>query len=182
MKKSCMNCMYSKYDFDCCDDDIILTCHNNNASHSVVNPDFTCDYFKEIKLEDEEIELEKIKKYELSSDISIEKLKEAGFEVGVWIEDVSNPKMYISMPLYDEIDIHIEIAISEDGSFVFDDSSCIYVIDDSFGQPYMPFYKSDVGFKYLNEVIKAYNIYMDSLVELGILKEKKKEKTRSRKK
>ena len=118
------------------------------------------------------VELEKIKEYELSNDISIDRLKEAGFEPGGWIEEVSEPKMYICVPLYDEIDIHIEIAISKDGSFIFDDSSCIYVIDEEFGQPYMPFYNSNVGFKYLNEVIKAYNVYMDNLVDLGILKEK----------
>ena len=62
--------------------------------------------------------------------------------------------------LMDEIEVNI--AFPEDLS-KWDDFDYILVLDDSFGQPYTPFYEARHMFTYLLNVIGHYNKFMDSL-------------------
>ena len=60
-------------------------------------------------------------------------------------------------------DIEVNIALPEDLS-KWDDFDFVLVLDDSFGQPYVPFYEhKGEPFVYLLNVIGNYNKFMDSL-------------------
>lgn len=121
--------------------------------------------------------LDTIKRYELNDYIDLDSLKEYGFKEGGFIYKDSK-KVFLSHMLKDDISIHMEIKVNEDGSLEFDDFDSIYVLDEEFLQPYMPFYQ-DKTFGFLKAVIHSYNCFMDTLVEAGILKEKELEKVKT---
>lgn len=123
-----------------------------------------------------------IKRYLLNDDISIEKLKENGFKEGGFMREIKPPKYYFNRNLYSDIDLHIEIGINQDNTYYFDDINSVIVIDNSFCQPYYPFYTDDMKSSVLDEVIKAYNEVMNDLVKKGILKQKQQKKTNYSKK
>ncbi|MBQ9023629.1 MAG: hypothetical protein IJ105_00235 [Bacilli bacterium] len=116
-----------------------------------------------------------IKKYILNDNLTINKLKKNNFKEGGFIKEIPSPKYYYYKRLIDDIELHIEISVNNDETFNFDDFDNIIVLDDSFCQPYTPFYESKKGFSFLNKVIIEYNKAMDELVEKGILKEKQLE-------
>lgn len=120
--------------------------------------------------------IKEIKRYTLSDNLSIDMLKKNNFKNGGYLKKIPHPKYSYNKYLADEIELHIEIGINEDGTFNFDDFDNIIVLDDNFCQPYYPFYEYDKGFPFLNELIKEYNNSMDNLVKDGILKEKNIEK------
>lgn len=59
-------------------------------------------------------------------------------------------------------DIEVNVGLPEDLS-MWDDFDFVLVMDDSFGQPYTPFYEAKETFPYLLNVIGLYNKFMDSL-------------------
>ena len=117
-----------------------------------------------------------IKKYILNDNLTINILKKNNFKEGGFIKKIPFPKYYYYKKLIDDIELHIEISVNNDEIFIFNDFDNIIVLDDSFCQPYTPFYESKKGFPFLNKVIIEYNNAMDELVEKGILKEKQFEK------
>lgn len=110
-----------------------------------------------------------IKKYKLSDNISIYNLAKNNF-IKVEPKDEEKLKFTLIKPLLGEIELHMEIIINEDGSFLFDDYENIIIFDEDFGQPYQPFYNDEKDFDFLNDVIIRYNRVMDKLVEQDILK------------
>ena len=107
--------------------------------------------------------LKSIKRYELNDGVTIKDLKDSGF-----LAAEPNKLNYYS-PLYNDIDLFVNISLSDDGMLFFDDETMVQVIDDNFGQYYTPFYNNK-PFAFLNFVIYRYNEVMDVLVEKGILK------------
>ena len=108
--------------------------------------------------------LNNIKRYQLKSNITKEKLIEAGFN-----KDNNFQKFNYFRNLIDDIELHIEI---ETNSIEFDDFDNVLVLDSSFGQPYTPFYTAEINFEYLDKVIHNYNMQMDKLVDKGVLEVK----------
>jgi len=117
-----------------------------------------------------------IKHYKLKEDITRDDLFKDGCEEGgSWI--VEDGIYYISKPLVDEISLNI--AFSDDLS-KWNDFDNVLVLDEDFGQPYMPFYQyaktrieGGKPFMFLSRVITAYNKAMDSLPFLDELPQKK---------
>jgi len=114
--------------------------------------------------------LNEIKKYKLNNNLTESNLKEVGFRPGGWMSSIEEPKLSYTKVLIEDIELHIEVSINNGKVTNFDDYKNIYVIDDNYGQPYTPFYNSNVIFPYLNKVILRYNEEMDKLVSKGILK------------
>ena len=174
MEKSCDNCKHCECElFDGYDNDI-LTCTNKKSGRTFVEETDVCDYYEQYD-ELKRVPLHEKKNFSLSDDISIDKLIDAGFKLGGWIKDVEGPKYYICKNLIGDIEIQLEISV-KDNYYEFDDFKNIYVIDDNFCQPYIPFYTSDYGFAFLNDVIDKYNDFMDNLVNKNILIENKLER------
>ena len=121
---------------------------------------------------------EEIKKYELNNNLTIDKLKENGFRAGGFMKEILEPKFHLYEFLIEDIELHLEIGITPNKKFIFDDFDGVVVIDDCFCQPYTPFYNENQDFRFLNKVIKEYNKTMDSLVDKEILKEKELKKTK----
>ena len=119
-----------------------------------------------------------IKKYEISEDISIYKLEKSGFIRKEPTEVDQLLRYSYIKPLLEDINLYIDIRITGDKKFIFDDNKTVELIDEDFGQPYGAFYNEDKDFPFLNDLIKKYNKTMDSLVEKGILQEKKLKKTK----
>lgn len=72
---------------------------------------------------------------------------------------------YWSHTLIDEISIEPDTRYAG-GPKNWNDIDALIVLDEDFGQPYTPFYDaydSDYRFPFLDEVISAYNSFMDSL-------------------
>lgn len=113
------------------------------------------------------------KRYELNSEVSIEKLKEVGFKKGGILGDISTENYCYIKYLIEEIDLLVEVEKTEDNTIIFNDEDNVLVIDEDFGQPYGSFYNEEKDTPFINEVIKRYNKEMDKLVDKGILKEKK---------
>lgn len=120
--------------------------------------------------------LKQIKRYELAmenKDELVKKLEKLGFKNGSWLKEYKDKDvMSRYFCLVDNIELHITFNI---GDMTFDDYDDVLVLDDSFCQPYTPFYtENDLKtFSFLEKVIKAYNRNMDTLVDAGILKNKK---------
>ena len=113
-----------------------------------------------------------IKKYELSEDVSIYKLEKSGFKRKEPTEEDQMLRYSLKKPLLEDINLYLEIQVTGDKRFIFDDQKTVELIDEDFGQPYGSFYNEDKDFPFLNDLIKKYNNTMDELVEKGILKEK----------
>ncbi len=113
-----------------------------------------------------------IKQYELSNEISIYKLEKSGFIRKEPTEEDQLLRYSYIKPLLEDINLYIDIQITSDKKFIFDDNKTVELIDEDFGQPYGAFYNEDKDFPFLNDLIKKYNKTMDELVEKGILKEK----------
>lgn len=120
--------------------------------------------------------LKQIKRYELAitdKEKLEEKLKKLGFKEGSWLDKYKGKKVMSSVFfLGEDIELHITFNTEE---MKFDDYDDVLVLDDNFCQPYGPFYNEDnlKVFSFLEKVIKAYNRSMDTLVDAGILKNKK---------
>ena len=114
--------------------------------------------------------LNEIKRYNINDNLTENDLKKIGFRPSGWIPNIEEPKMNYTRKLLDDIELHIEVSLNNGKVIDFDDYKNIYVMDDKFGQPYTPFYNSDVIFPYLYKVITRYNEEMDELVSQGILK------------
>lgn len=112
------------------------------------------------------------KRYELNDNVTLENLLNNNFKEGGFMKEIPSPKYYYYKRLIDDIELYIEVNINGNEITNFDDINNILVIDDSFCQPYYPFYEGKKEFDFLNKVIKKYNEAMDELVEKGILKEK----------
>lgn len=173
MEKHCFDCDFCDFELD---DNLEykLICNNMLSNKYIINESDVCDFYKNVKSINKEPLHEK-KEFVINSNVTISKLEEVGFKKGGWINGVNEPRYYINDNILDEIDIHIEISIV-DNNINFDDLKNVYIIDENFGQPYTPFYESEFGFKFLNNVIDNYNKYMNNLVNKGILQEKIKEK------
>ena len=117
---------------------------------------------------------EKMKRYELANNVDVNTLIKSGFREGGFIKEMPSPKYFYYKYLLNDIELHVEVSVNADGTLFFDDYTSVYVIDDTFGQPYMPFYNEEFDSHYLNKVIIKYNEAMDSLVEKGIFKKLKK--------
>ena len=127
---------------------------------------------------------QQIKRYILNDNLNENDLKKNGFRLSKYgmTSRTKFPRYYFISSLGNEIELVIEILISEDGKLMFDDFDNVLVLDDDFCQPYMPFY-NESSFPFVNQVVKKYNQVMDDLVSCGILKEKeliKEEKGSSR--
>jgi len=110
--------------------------------------------------------LNSIKRYQLKSDITKEKLIEVGFKNSDWQEKFKKPMVNYFANLIDDIELHIEIKTD---LMEFDDFENVLVLDSNFGQPYTPFYNAKISFEFLDKVIENYNMQMDKLVDKGIL-------------
>ena len=119
-----------------------------------------------------------IKKYEISEDISIYKLEKNNFRRIEPTEENNLLRYIYKKSLPEDLCLYVEIKITKDNKFVFDEETTVEIIDESFGQPYGAFYNEDKDFPFLNDIIRKYNETMDSLVEKGILQEKKLKKTK----
>ena len=160
--ENCGNCEYCSY--ECLDGNYngILICKNKVTGVSCVNENDVCEFYKKFEV-NKPIQLHKKKTFELSDDLSIDKLAAAGFRSGGWIKKVKAPKFFISRNLIGDIEIELEISYKNE-VFKFDEYNNIYVIDDNFCQPYLPFYNAKYGFPFLNDVIVNNNLFMDELV------------------
>ena len=76
-----------------------------------------------------------------------------------------NARYSFSKPLDDDDLIGVCVGFPEDIS-TWDDIGYVLVLDEDFGQPYMPFYNGKEMFSFLKETIDSYNKFMDSLVFL----------------
>lgn len=112
----------------------------------------------------------KIKHYKLRDGIAKEDLEAAGFHSGSWQRKDDHEWMSMWRPLYDEIEIDIDVDLT---TREWDDFENVLVMDDDFGQPYTPFYNYLNGktnlFQILEHVVDAYNNFMDTLVKQGVL-------------
>lgn len=122
-----------------------------------------------------------IKRYVLNEDVNVDKLISNYFSEGGFMKEIPSPKYSYGHYLIDEIEINIEIAVNSDGTLYFDDYDSIYIIDDTFGQPYYPFYNKDFENPFINKVIVKYNEFMDEFVKKGIFKEMVLEKEENNK-
>lgn len=95
-------------------------------------------------------------------------------EGGSWIH--KNAIRFMSIPLHDKYEITLNIGFPEDLS-KWDDFNYILVLDEEFGQPYIPFYAYLEGAwqkresPVLNKIIKNYNEEMRALPFLEEIKE-----------
>ena len=115
--------------------------------------------------------------YELNPDVTVDKLKEAGFKDGGWMSNIKEPKVSYMRPLIDEIELNIEINTD---TLEFDENENIFILDDTFGQAYFPFYNENTDIEFALRVKRDYNKRMDALVEEGVftkVKTKTKKKT-----
>ena len=80
-------------------------------------------------------------------------------------------KLVYFKELYLDIELYIDV-IKYNDELIFDDQKNIQVIDGAFGRPYLPFYYSEKGFDFLNQVITEYNSFMDSLVDRDLFSKK----------
>lgn len=108
-----------------------------------------------------------IKQYKLKPNVTKKDLFKAGFKEGGWQKKFKDPKVSYYAILVDEIELHIEI---ETDTMEFNCIDNVLVLDADFCQPYTPFYGESKS-KYLNDVIRNYNIIMDNLVHKDILEE-----------
>ena len=113
-----------------------------------------------------------IKRYELNDNVTLNNFISNNFKEGGFMKDVPSPKYYYYQKLLKEIELYIEISVNKDKTINFDDFKNILVLDDSFCQPYYPFYEGEIEFEFLNKVIENYNKAMDEFVEKGIFREK----------
>ena len=113
-----------------------------------------------------------IKQYELNDDISIYKLEKSDFKRKEPTGEDQLLRYYYVKPLLEEIYLYIDIKVTGDKRFIFNDKESVELIDEDFGQPYGAFYNEDKDFPFLNDLIKKYNNTMNELVEKEILKEK----------
>lgn len=116
---------------------------------------------------------EVVKRYELNSNVSLEKLKKNGFKEGGILGDVSTENYCYIRYLIDDIELLVEVGKDKDNALTFNDEENVLVLDEDFGQPYRAFYNEENDFPFLNDVVKLYNKEMDKLVDNGILQEKK---------
>ena len=100
------------------------------------------------------------KEYILCDDVDINQLIMVGFKY-----NKTKDKLVLYKNLYKEIDLFIEISLYD---FKYEEA----VIDEDFGQYYMPFYEG-MNNEYVNRSTEAYYIIMDNLVSLGLFKEAK---------
>lgn len=116
--------------------------------------------------------------YELNDNVTIEQLKEAGFR-----EIIIDNKTILSyyQQLIIDIDLFIEFDITDSDELKFDEDKNVSVIDDEFGQYFMPFYRK-IDNEYVRRTTIRYNEVMNSLVNKNILKRKEKESAKQLKK
>ena len=108
-----------------------------------------------------------IKHYKLNENISIDFLKSLGFRDGGFFSEIENPKMNYYQRLDGDIEFHFEINTN---TFEFNDFDNILILDDSFCQPYQPFYdKQEKVFPYCAKIRKKYNELMDDFIKKGLL-------------
>ena len=108
----------------------------------------------------------KINHYKLKPNITREDLISYGLkEGGNWVlpeADLFKTGYF----QYRYLEYSITIAINS-STMKFDDCDNVLILDEDFGQPYSPFYKyygkNVANFEYLENVIKKYNEWMDSL-------------------
>jgi len=113
--------------------------------------------------------LPSIKQYKLRPDTTKEDLLKAGFKEGGWQTQFKNPKVNYTEKLIDSINLHIEIEI--DSVIHFDCFDNVLVLDDDYCQPYSPFYTYEpIKNRYLNLVVKRYNMVMDEFIKKGVFK------------
>lgn len=113
-----------------------------------------------------------IKEYELDDNISIYKLEKCNFKR---VEPTAHDKLleyYYVQKIIEDIYVFIQVGISSDNKFIFNDAKDIDVFDDDLDARYNAFYNEEKDFNFLNDVIRRYNALMDELVEKGILKPK----------
>lgn len=103
--------------------------------------------------------------YQLNPNVTVEKLEEVGFTEGGWMANIQGPKVAYMRPLIDEIELNIEINTD---TLEFDEDENIFILDDTFGQAYFPFYNENTDIEFTLKVKRNYNKRMDSLVEEGI--------------
>ena len=115
-----------------------------------------------------------IKNYRLATDINIDLLKKARFQEGGFLKQVKSPKMHYYQILDKDIELFIEIHISNLKNVDFNEEKNICVFDDDLGEPFKEFYENDSKSAYLNKIKEEYNKAMDGLVKQGILKVKEK--------
>lgn len=114
----------------------------------------------------------KINRYKLRDDITKEYLEDLPYYKkgeAIWIaKDLVGyiPKCI----MYKDLEVDVDIGFKED-IHDWNDFDNIIALDDDFGQLYTPFYKEEyfdkgeeiTNFHYLEEFVKRYNKYMDSL-------------------
>lgn len=95
-------------------------------------------------------------------------------EGGSWIH--KDAIRFMSIPLYDKYEITLNIGFPEDLS-KWDDFNYILVLDEDFGQPYIPFYAHLDGTwqkktgSILTQIVQKYNEEMRALPFLEEIKE-----------
>lgn len=125
----------------------------------------------------------KVKRYELNTSATISQLKSLGFKEGYWEESTKEcyvkenwlSKFY-SLDAKNDIEMYLSINLKDLANW--NDFDNIMVIDDTFGQPYGPFYTYRDGrkilfvnqFPVLERIYTRYEKIMDELVDHGILK------------
>lgn len=124
---------------------------------------------------------EVVKRYELNSDVSLDKLKKIGFKKGGILGDVSTENYCYIKYLIDDINLLVEVEKTDDNTIMFNDEDDVLILDEDFGQPFGPFYNEESDNPFINDVIRRYNKEMDKLVDKGMLHEKKVKKQETQK-
>ena len=116
--------------------------------------------------------------YELNDNVTIDKLKQVGFR-----EVICDGRTILSyyQELIVDVDLFIEFDITDSDELKFDEDKNVSVIDDDFGQYFMPFYRR-IDNEYVRRTTIRYNEVMNSLVNKNILKRKEKELAKQLKK
>ena len=112
--------------------------------------------------------LDSIKQYELNDNVNMDLLRLLNFRFENKNETIIARR---ASNLAEEIFLSIKIVI-KDNIYYYESN----VWDEDFGISYTPFYQSEKHFSFLDNIILEYNKQMDELCNLGLLKEKEKEK------
>lgn len=115
----------------------------------------------------------KIDRFKMRPNVSLNNIK-CIREGGSWIHE--NAIQFMSIPIHDKYQITLNIGFPEDLS-KWDDFNYILVLDEDFGQPYIPFYAYLDGTwlkktgSVLTQIIQKYNEEMRALPFLEEIKE-----------
>ena len=124
--------------------------------------------------------LDSIKHYEISETACLESLVDLDFYVVYDRDRNYSFKANKTVALVNDIYLTITIYRNEYRIITFNEDKDINVWDYVVGVNYFPFYHATTHFALLDNVIDEYHKYMDSLCELGILKEKNMDRARKR--